>query len=642
MDEYENIGREKEVKFGTYFCPECGSQIPAELLALLKNNKRIYCENCGLPIDFSDKVVKKIKKEQKFIEQSKYRREMVEQTKNNWNMRESSIESDVELGVVMNKAVNTSALTGSTTANKKPQKISEKTIKDIEHAIKTINDINKSALWPIIAIIITISRLIGLFYNFSMNALVGSILNLIVFFLVVAKLDPVVSKEIPNKEYNNIGVELILFGAIGSAAYGLGVLYIIEGVLILADNSIKRYNETIVNFEERLRRDKDAKEINVQLRLDYNIDNKGNVKENIKEDVKFSNEDLIKEYKYIGIEFNSRIIRVLMENIVYGTFLILILNINKLYSLSLTEASINFNMIGFFIIGWIYYSVLKSNFIVELKNKPFNEINYGKVVELIVFSAICTANGSGVLGLILGILLLVHKNLLIEIKNDLEQMEKRDRIKYEEHRNIEEAVDLMPKQKDFQTNQIDKANAKISTNKPKSTLEKSESPKVRELLPQDKDQIKQPQQPRLESIPLIETLKQSEKKPLPVGNVFNDKAKEDQINSYLKRIFTVLSGETRQKIMQLDITEEEKNSILQEFVYLTEEQQQKYLEELENVNRKLSWKLIEKVMKLNISEKEKKEIIRNLEYMTSDAQKEYIYYLLQDNVDNIKTSNGSK
>jgi len=52
------------------------------------------------------------------------------------------------------------------------------------------------------------------------------------------------------------------------------------------------------------------------------------------------------------------------------------------------------------------------------------------------------------------------------------------------------------------------------------------------------------------------------------------------VKKYFSRIFTVLSKEVREKLMNLNISEKVKKIVIKDLAFLTEEKQKEYLDEL--------------------------------------------------------------
>ncbi len=60
------------------------------------------------------------------------------------------------------------------------------------------------------------------------------------------------------------------------------------------------------------------------------------------------------------------------------------------------------------------------------------------------------------------------------------------------------------------------------------------------------------------------------------------------VKKYFARIFTILSKEVREKLMNLNVLEEKKKKIKKELAFLSKERQKEYLDELYRIyNRKV-------------------------------------------------------
>ena len=126
---------------------------------------------------------------------------------------------------------------------------------------------------------------------------------------------------------------------------------------------------------------------------------------------------------------------------------------------------------------------------------------------------------------------------------------------------------------------------------------------------------------------LITSLKESEKhkpEPPPGKPTGNDKA---DIKDYMDRVFTVLTADMRDRLLGLDIPEDQKWDVIREFVNLKQSQQQKYIDELENVNRVLSEQLIKRVKKMKLPKKETDSVIKQLEIMDPKEQVQFVEFL---------------
>lgn len=69
-----------------------------------------------------------------------------------------------------------------------------------------------------------------------------------------------------------------------------------------------------------------------------------------------------------------------------------------------------------------------------------------------------------------------------------------------------------------------------------------------------------------------------------MGKITDDSDKNFEdigiVKKYFSRIFTVLSKEIREKLMNLNISEKIKKIVIKDLAFLTEEKQKEYLDEL--------------------------------------------------------------
>ena len=59
-----------------------------------------------------------------------------------------------------------------------------------------------------------------------------------------------------------------------------------------------------------------------------------------------------------------------------------------------------------------------------------------------------------------------------------------------------------------------------------------------------------------------------------------DFEKTEEVKAYWKRIYSVLRKDIREKLQNLNVSEEKKKSIIKELAFLSDKKQIKYLEEL--------------------------------------------------------------
>ncbi|MFX0042615.1 MAG: hypothetical protein ACFE8L_06870 [Candidatus Hodarchaeota archaeon] len=111
---------------------------------------------------------------------------------------------------------------------------------------------------------------------------------------------------------------------------------------------------------------------------------------------------------------------------------------------------------------------------------------------------------------------------------------------------------------------------------------------------------------------------------LPVKNEKDKKL----VKQYFSKIFTVLSKDLRQQIIDLKIPNKEKKELLEELVFLTKEEQIKYIEALVNLYQEIPHKLILRIRRLpNVKPKHYDKIVDQLKYMNADEQIRFIKFL---------------
>jgi hypothetical protein len=137
--------------------------------------------------------------------------------------------------------------------------------------------------------------------------------------------------------------------------------------------------------------------------------------------------------------------------------------------------------------------------------------------------------------------------------------------------------------------------------------------RVEEILPKD-EQIEKKIESKLR---LHESL-------LPVKDEIDKKL----VKEYFSKIFNVLSKNIREQIMALDIPKKDRNELLKELAYLTEEEQAKYIEAISILYREIPRKLIQRIWKLkNVKPEHYDKIIEQLKFMDLDEQIEFIQFL---------------
>jgi hypothetical protein len=390
-----------------------------------------------------------------------------------------------------------------------------------------------------------------------------------------------VIKPVRDGTYKNLGIDAILLGLISLQFYGLGTFILFEGIVILLYQIFTRTNNL------------------------YDLGKKDT----------FSQEILV-------ANLNETTIKVMNEFVITGTVFLLVYSVipvlKKVRDFTPTVdgiGSLVFHAV-FFGIAFAYTIYLKVKFTKLVNTKPYQEIPEDILVKNIIFSAFSLIYaGVGVLGLLLSITLFGYRKMYREIKDKLptiqyvkpEPTPKTPSTTSLEHKSPAALVHKSSKSDDKPIEPIS-----TPTRKEKEPLQKIPLMRV-----DDKEARKQ----------LITSLKQSEKhKPeTPPGKPpTDDKA---DIKEYMDRVFTVLTADMRDRLLKLEIPEDQKWDVIREFVNLKQSQQQKYLDELENVNRVLSEQLIERVKKMKLPKKETDAVIKQLSIMDPKEQIQFVEFL---------------
>ncbi len=103
------------------------------------------------------------------------------------------------------------------------------------------------------------------------------------------------------------------------------------------------------------------------------------------------------------------------------------------------------------------------------------------------------------------------------------------------------------------------------------------------------------------------------------------------VKQYFTKIFTVLSEDTRKKLLELEIPQEDKMALLKELAYLAKEEQFKYIESIKQLYKELPLKLIKRIKNLpNVKPEHYDKIIEQLNFMNDEEQYEFITFLEQN------------
>ncbi|MHA1727102.1 MAG: hypothetical protein ACTSWY_00025 [Promethearchaeota archaeon] len=594
-------------------CKECGNPIPRELMDnYILRGKKIYCERCGIP--FKTKITKKEYKKIQEIE--KEREEEIEQ----------KIEQQIEVKTVtpvLSSRESTEDIQGSIYKRnhhkrnnykrneyKKTEfalkKVPENVLKDMEKCIGFLNNIIKSPLILIVAMLITLGRITGMFFTppVSVFRISNTFFNLIVLILFSNYARTVIAIKISEKDYSNMGVDAIIIGSACLAAYGITSILLIEGILVLVHQILLKRNKLIGHKNKSL-------------------------------PMELSNEIL-------ASNILGRIIFVINSILYKATGLIILLGFPLLTNEFNFSKGIFWMYLGFFFVSFFMLLYIKKRFSPTIYSTSYTEISEDLIIFAIILAGLSlTFAGSGVPLMVLCILLFIYRGMNSEISKKLK--------KYQAIKDSIQPKTVHGQQKPLQQeNKIFQPKTTESTEltEPKTTVPVNLSSKKisipEELTPIPADTVQtqsdrdKKELPEIPEIPVIRKNGSREGKEISTEKEFKrDPERQAKIDLYLDRLFTVLSEETRERLLNLDIPEKQKWEVVREFVNLKEEQQKKFLEELEDVNRKISSDLIGRIINMKISNGEKQDLLKQLEYIPFKDQEEFVKFV-ESNVESKK------
>ncbi len=528
-----------------YICRECGFALPNDLSHLIEQKIQVYCERCGSP----------------FILEGV-----------NFNPAPTPLKGKI-------KHVPT---------------LFEKNKSTLEESIQFLNKISFLPLLIYACISFGLIAEIAFSWDNWINILIRrSLLGLISSILLVYDKAYIASK-VRERKYNEIFVHSLCWGILGSIFYGLGVIILIKGVLIIF----------------------------------YVISNPENKN--------------LRAYDYGLITKNS-----LNDFSAKAGFFIILLGIFNVFASGLYSPRsgsivkiIDFpHYVGIF----LAYSVLMFLAIVallidlKLKNKisekrEFKVQDSIKILILGVFSTLFYAAGIFVLltGSLIFFLALGKPSEKIQITPEEEKL-----TRYiPDQRETETPQKRFPEDEEIKKQEVEKPIISQSSydydEKTKVIVEREVKEQINQLVKEEKIEEK-----ILEEIPVKIVKKEKEKKErefelklhdslLPVKNEKDKKL----VKEYFSKIFTVLSKDLRKQIIGLKISKKEKRELLQELLFLTKKEQAKYMASLIDLYREIPKKLISKIRKLpNVKPKHYDKIVAQLKYMDVDDQLKYVQFL---------------
>ncbi|MHA1870297.1 MAG: hypothetical protein ACTSXF_05055, partial [Promethearchaeota archaeon] len=395
----------------------------------------------------------------------------------------------------------------------------------------------------------------------------------------------------------NFGAGLILFGIVTLTYYYISFILIIEGILIII----------------------------------YNICNLNNI-------FQIMNKTDYLDYKIAAQDILNVVIRNLSKFGVNLTLLSIIMGAPNILFVFIKFPDYDISPIIFAVLSTFMYKYLKNRLIYSINRTSLNNIDNKTLAFGVVWGILTMPyNSSGVVCLLISVLIFIYKDLNKDINDyarkhhiiaiNIDNLRKeihsllwdfydtRQGINVADNKNVgisyDNTKELTPLKAPSSLKPADNNNAK-------DEAVANISPSTEGVKPlDDNSRDLNPHEAQVElGTPMPNDNKDSELKP---------------IKEYLDRTFAIISDKVRQKIIRLDIPEKEKEEIIKEFVNLSEEQQLKYLEELENVNSKLPQEMILRVENLKIKKEYKKKIIEQLELISKEERNNFLDYLESQN-----------
>ncbi len=510
-----------------YVCTECSYQFPSELSHLIESNIQVYCERCGSPF-----IMEGIKFKPAT---TPYRRK------------------------------------------KKPfHKLSESKSSSLEKSIQLLNKISFIPLFIFTCISfgliaeIAIYWDIGLLFDRIMHGFLG------LFIIVYDRTR--IARKVKEKKYNDIFLDAFSWGVLGCILYGLGVIILIKGVLIIIYVITDSKNEDFKTY-------------------DYGLLAKNSLN-----------------------SFSAK-----------AGFLILLFGIYRIYSdgiylpkRGLINLDLPFDLViparlliylGFFLIA---FAILLTDGSLKKETNEQTKFKIGDALKYLIL---------GILGTIFfaaGIFILL-KGVLIFFLIFGTPPETIQKIPV-----TEKSVYFAPAPPTPPYRKMEVPEKEVSEERAIELKDVEEKPVKAE--PERLDEITAKE---LEKIPIKIDKEEKEKREeefklklhdslLPV----KDEKDKKLVKEYFSKIFAVLSKDLRKQIIDLKISKKEKKELLEELAFLTKEEQVKYIEAIVNLYKEIPKRLIARIRKLsNVRPKHYDRILEQLKYMDYEEQIKFVQFL---------------
>ncbi|MFX1274904.1 MAG: hypothetical protein ACFFBP_13355 [Promethearchaeota archaeon] len=381
-----------------------------------------------------------------------------------------------------------------------------------------------------------------------------------------------ISKKVKEKKYNEIAVDAICWGILGCIYFGIGVPLLLKGIAVFIYNLVQRKN-VAHNVKNSLNHFSALAGIVIGiLAISFTLQNILN----------------FQDYVYfIGPEITVRFFG-FIRTIKFSQFILSII-----------------------VIATMGIIILIIDLVMRKQINQKDKIGIGDAISVLIIGII------GVASVVIGIFILLKGALLFLMiifqpkKTPVPKVEMDQKIPEQVK---EEMIAEETTKTEIQPPVLEEIPEEIKLTKQEEKMIKKHVKKTEKL---KKEYEKEPTPEKEYELKLHESL-------LPVS----DEKDKELIKAYFTKIFTVLSKDVKNQIKNLKISKKEKNELLQEFAFLTRDEQVKYIEAIINMYQEIPKKLIDRIRKLpNVQPKHYDKIIDQLKYLDFDEQLRFIQFL---------------
>jgi hypothetical protein len=575
-------------------CPECSTKLSPDLTRLLLAGRTVYCEMCGFPyVGIQGGEVKPLHQSGVRMRNESERQQREDQW-DEWRKEWQNIKKKIK------DAFKSPSYSSSTYSpqnqytqenqnvgapippsdsvsygsyNQYQQTQSSSNLQELRNSVRILNKISPilEILMLVVAISLTFSSIM------TPHRMIGFIfmIPLAIFLLHVDT--KIFIPRLERDDYQHGGLDMIVVGGFGLAAYGAGLLILIKGILtvILMHSQLKK-NEQYTNF----------------------------IRQNPRNESVFW-------------------IRQLLSGVApLLSGLSICLYFTGINNLLFEEPVILDSIIPISIMGFICTMIFINSIVPKLQKQDLEHTSQGVAIGSIILGGIAMPTSVGPLFLTIGILLIV---LIKTVQNDpYISIYRGDIATFGKE---QQSSIVSPVQNSFINEQV------VEPHNIFEPIKAPEPPKPTESINQirrdDQNRPIRRFDPATGKLIVPESIPQTYFPPKDIPPV---QPPNEKVENQPNRIFSVLDAEVRQKLLELDVSEKEREEIAQNLVTLAKDTQLKYLQEIDDVNVSMeeeSAKFISRINKLNLPEDQKIFLIQQLEFMPLTQQGEFVAYLEQ-------------